>query len=330
MRTGMTGRRRRSAVSTSTRTGSDSSLMRSTPPRELPNHFGPTIANSTPVFSSVSLMCWRKSMPAGMLSMSRKIASLPYWAIRRSKMRPVIASESARRYEIVIFGIRQSPAGILTRRPLTAAADSRDAPVYLGTPNAARGNCLFAAVPPRVPGAIFLRLFGKPCAPCVWVPSLNNRYLNSLVEVPPPALSIAKKPCFGQNPNTARGAGRRLQGRSRDARGDHQGIVEVGVCDRVAVRGFAAAQPGLGPVQLPQHSVPSALHGPRRTLQLQNPPSQTARTEVTRAPRGRGDARRRRRVVAPAVVGPDQGHAAAGGGLSPCAKAGRRWGADVL
>jgi hypothetical protein len=41
-------------------------------------------------------------------------------------MRPVIASESARRYEMVIFGIRQSPAGILTCRPLTAAADGRD------------------------------------------------------------------------------------------------------------------------------------------------------------------------------------------------------------
>jgi hypothetical protein len=49
-------------------------------------------------------------MPSGTLSMSRKTESRPKRAARRSKMRPVIASESARLYDIAILDIAQPPA----------------------------------------------------------------------------------------------------------------------------------------------------------------------------------------------------------------------------
>jgi len=97
----------RSAVSTSIRTGSDGLKIRAGPLATGPVQFGPMTANSTWFSRNTSWICFRKSIPSGMLSMSIKTAFCPKCSTIRSRMRPVIASESFRRYERVIFGMAQ-------------------------------------------------------------------------------------------------------------------------------------------------------------------------------------------------------------------------------
>ena len=112
-RTGITGISFRSAASTSIRTQSVGSAIRVCPSGIFPAHCGPITANKISVWSSTPLMCLRKSIPGGTLSMSRKTLSAPYFETSRSKILPTMKPESSRLYEIVILAIACT-AGRLT------------------------------------------------------------------------------------------------------------------------------------------------------------------------------------------------------------------------
>jgi hypothetical protein len=75
--TGSTGTPARNALSTSTRTGSDSSSMRCWPSGVAPAQRGPITATTMSLCASAVLMWVRKSMPNGMLSMSMNTKSSP-------------------------------------------------------------------------------------------------------------------------------------------------------------------------------------------------------------------------------------------------------------
>jgi len=87
---------RRKAVSSSTRTGSASFMIRGLPSAWTPSHFWPTMAIRRSLDRNASSMCLRKSTPNGTLSMSMKRLVLPKCCTSRSKMRPAMAASDRR------------------------------------------------------------------------------------------------------------------------------------------------------------------------------------------------------------------------------------------
>ena len=121
------------AVAISTLTGSDFSCILASPVALAPSQLTPMIATRTSVRCKVSWMWVRKSNPNGMLSISMNTERSPKWAVSPSQIRPAMAEESERRYEIAIVGIGSRV--YLSTRKLTSAPPTRPSLSFNSTQN---------------------------------------------------------------------------------------------------------------------------------------------------------------------------------------------------